>query len=50
LGGELGKPLDLREGAGFIHEGKDIPPPPWQERKKLASRHLEMLLQSKGVP
>jgi tRNA-dihydrouridine synthase B len=48
--GRWGNPWIFERARGLIHEGKDIPPPPWQERKKLAFRHLEMLLQSKGVP
>jgi nifR3 family TIM-barrel protein len=48
--GSWGNPWIFERARGLIHEGKALPPPRWEEREKLAFRHLEMLLQRKGVP
>jgi nifR3 family TIM-barrel protein len=48
--GSWGNPWIFERARGLIHEGKALPPPRWEERGKLAFRHLEMLLQRKGAP
>ena len=48
--GSWGNPWIFERAWGFIHEGRDIPPPTWDERKKLILRHLELHLQRNGAP
>jgi tRNA-dihydrouridine synthase B len=48
--GSWGNPWIFARARGLIHEGRDIPPPGWEERKKLILRHLEMHLQGNDAP
>jgi nifR3 family TIM-barrel protein len=48
--GSWGNPWIFAGVRGLIHEGRDIPPPTWQERKRVLLRHLAMHLERKGEP
>jgi tRNA-dihydrouridine synthase B len=48
--GSWGNPWIFARVRGCIHEGQDIPPPTWEERKRLVLRHLELHLERKSAP
>lgn len=48
--GSLGNPWIFERARGLIHDGRDIPHPTWDERKKLIRRHLELHLLRKDAP
>jgi tRNA-dihydrouridine synthase B len=48
--GSWGDPWIFARIRGLIHEGQDIPPPTWEERKQVVLRHLELHLERKSAP
>jgi tRNA-dihydrouridine synthase B len=48
--GSWGNPWIFAQARALIRQGKEIPPPAWEEREALIYRHLEMLLQRRGTP
>ena len=48
--GSCGNPWIFEQARGLIHEGRNIPPPTWDERRRCINRHLDMLLDRNGTP
>jgi tRNA-dihydrouridine synthase B len=47
--GSCGNPWIFEQARGLIREGRAIPPPSWEERRRCINRHLDMLLQRNGI-
>ena len=48
--GSWGNPWIFERTRGLIHEGQAIPPPTWEDKKRMILRHLEMHLERNGIP